>query len=87
MCRVRGYHCHVNARDELVDFLAKQIPSQVLAGYQPSEEARQRVWELVAKEKEAGLLPEEKLELEDYLKLEHLLVLAKAKARLGRQHG
>jgi hypothetical protein len=27
------------------------------------------------------LLPEEKLELEDYMKLEHLLVLAKAKAR------
>jgi len=33
------------------------------------------------------LLPEEKLELEDYLKLEHLLVLAKAKARLSLSHG
>jgi hypothetical protein len=38
---------------------------------------------LIEKKKESGLLPEEKLELEDYLKLEHLLVLAKAKARLS----
>ena len=48
-----------------------------------SDDARRRVWALIEKEKEPGLLPEEKLELEDYLKLEHLLVLAKAKARLA----
>ena len=42
---------------------------------------------LIEKEKDSGLLPEEKLELEDYLKLEHLLVLAKAKARLSSEHG
>ena len=41
---------------------------------------------MIAKEKETGLLPEEKLELDDYLKLEHLLVLAKAKARLAVGH-
>jgi hypothetical protein len=77
----------MNARDELVDFLVGQIPARTLAGFQPSEEARQRVWTLIEKEKETGLLPEEKLELDDYLKLEHLLVLAKAKARLAAQHG
>ena len=37
-------------------------------------------------EKESGLLPEEKVELEDYMKLEHLMVLAKAKARLAARH-
>ena len=41
---------------------------------------------MIAKEKESGLLPEEKVELDDYLKLEHLVVLAKAKA-LAAQHG
>ena len=41
---------------------------------------------MIEKEKEFGLLPEEKVELEDYLKLEQLLVLAKAKARLAGQH-
>ena len=35
---------------------------------------------MIEKEKESGLLPEEKLELDDYLKLEHLVVMAKAKA-------
>lgn len=73
----------MNACDELVDFLVGNIPSAQLAGFHSSEDARRRVWTLIEKEKESGLLPEEKLELEDYLKLEHLLVLAKAKARLA----
>ena len=77
----------MNIRDELIDFLVGHIPARDLAGFQASQEARNRVWTLIAKEKETGLLPEEKLELDDYLKLEHLLVLAKAKARLATQHG
>jgi hypothetical protein len=76
----------MNARDELLDFLVGQIPGTALADFQASDQARQRVWALIAKEKETGLLPEEKLELDDYLKLEHLLVLAKAKARLAASH-
>ncbi len=77
----------MNARDELLDFLVGQIPGAALADFQASDQARERVWALIAKEKETGLLPEEKLELDDYLKLEHLLVLAKAKARLAAGHG
>ena len=77
----------MNIRDELIDFLVGHIPARDLADFQASQEARNRVWTLIAKEKETGLLPEEKLELDDYLKLEHLLVLAKAKARLAAQHG
>lgn len=73
----------MNACDELVDFLVGNIPSAKLADFHSSEDTRQRVWALIEKEKDAGLLPEEKLELEDYLKLEHLLVLAKSKARLS----
>jgi len=73
----------MNACDELVDFLVGNISSAKLAGFHSSEDARRRVWTLIEKEKADGLLPEEKLELEDYLKLEHLLVLAKAKARLS----
>ena len=76
----------MNARDELLDFLVDQIPGQALADFQTSEDARRRVWTLTAKEKETGLLPEEKLDLDDYPKLAHLLVLAKAKARLAARH-
>jgi hypothetical protein len=68
----------MNVSDEIVDFLVHHIPAQALANFKASDQARQRVWTLVAKEKESGLLPQEKLELDDYLKLEHLIVLAKA---------
>lgn len=76
----------MNVRDELLDFLTAQISPQALADFKVSEPVRRRVWALIEKEKESGLLPEEKLELDDYLKLEHLMVLAKAKARLADQH-
>jgi hypothetical protein len=51
-----------------------------LAGFQASDSARQQVWTLIAEEKETGLRPEQKLDMDDSPKLEHLLVLAKAKA-------
>jgi hypothetical protein len=70
----------VNVSDEIVNFLVEQIPAQSLANFKASDEARQRVWALITKEKESGLLSEEKVELDDYLKLEHLVILAKAKA-------
>jgi hypothetical protein len=86
-----GLGCHyfsaMNARDEVLEFLVGHIPSQAWSDFHPSEAARQRIWALIEKEKGFGLLPEEKVELDDYLKLEHLLVLAKAKARLAGQHG
>jgi hypothetical protein len=76
----------MNVSDEILDFLVEQIPAQSLANFKASDQARQRVWDLIAKEKGSGLLPEEKLELDVFLKLEHLVVLAKAKglaAQLG----
>lgn len=76
----------MNVNDEIVDFLVHHIPAQALADFRASDAARQRVWALVAKEKESGLLPPEKVELDDFLKLEHLIVLAKAKA-LAPGHG
>ena len=62
----------MNARDELLDFLVGHIPAGESANFQAPEQARQRVWALIEKEKETGLLPDETLELDDYLKLEHL---------------
>jgi hypothetical protein len=76
----------VNASEEILDFLVEQIPAQSLANFKASDEARQRVWSLIAREKESGLPPGEKVELDDYLKLEHLVVMAKARA-LAPRHG
>jgi hypothetical protein len=77
----------MRAADEVVEFLACQIPADVLTGFQPSEATRQRVWELVQKEKADGLTPDEKCELNEYEQLEHLLILARAKARSRKAHG
>jgi hypothetical protein len=76
----------MSVSDEILDFLVEQIPAQSLADFRASDEARQRVWALIAKEKESSLLPEEKVELDDFLKLEHLVLLAKAKS-LAARHG
>lgn len=49
--------------------------------FTPSEEARARVWALVAKEK-AGLQTEdERHELDHYAQMEHVMRLVKAQAR------
>ena len=76
----------MSVSDEILDFLVEQIPAQSLADFRASDQTRQRVWALIAKEKESDLLPEEKVELDDFLKLEHLVLLAKAKA-LAARHG
>jgi hypothetical protein len=84
--RIFCYGSMMNVSDEIVDFLVHHIPAQALASFRASDEARQRVWALVAKEKESGLILQEKVELDDFLKLEYLIVLAKAKA-LVAGHG
>ena len=45
------------------------------------DETRERVHELIRKEKDTGLLPDEASELDDYMRLEHLMRMAKARAR------
>lgn len=77
----------MRAADEVVDFLAREIPAETLVTFQPSESTRRRVWQLVRKEKEEGLTPDEQCELDEYERLEHLLILAKAKARSQHPHG
>jgi hypothetical protein len=71
----------IRAYDEFVDFIAAGPSSQSVASFQPSETTREKVAELVAREKTTGLTPEETSELDHYLQLEHLMRLAKARAR------
>ena len=69
------------AYEEVIDFIAASSPRAV-ADFRPSEEARARVAGLIGREKGDGLSAEETSELEHYLQLEHLMRLAKARARL-----
>ena len=69
------------AFDELIDMIAAGTnPAQIVA-FKPSIATLRKVEELLFKEKEGAISREEKLELDDYLLLEHILRLAKVRAR------
>jgi hypothetical protein len=69
------------AYEEVIEFIAAGTSPSNVAAFRPSEAARQRVTELIQREKTTGLTPDETSELEHYLQLEHLMRLAKARAR------
>lgn len=69
------------AYEELIDFIAIGTNPDTLIAFQPSKEAKERLAELIAGEKTEGLSSEELSELNHYLQLEHLMRLAKARAR------
>jgi len=73
---------------EIIEFIAAGTTPQAVANFRPSPEAQQRVGELLDREKEGALAPEERTELDHYEELEHILRMAKAKARqiLTRGH-
>ena len=67
--------------EEVVDFIAAGSNPASVVAFRPSEAARARVSDLVSQEKAKGLNAEETAELEHYLQMEHLMRLAKARAR------
>ncbi|MBF0240701.1 MAG: hypothetical protein HQM12_23635 [SAR324 cluster bacterium] len=66
--------------DEVIDFIATGTTPGSIIAFQPSPEVKERVFELIQKEKTAGISEDEKTELEHYMHLEHLMRLIKAKA-------
>jgi hypothetical protein len=70
------------AYEELVDFIVSHGSPRELIDFQPSEATRNRVWDLIRREKEEGLTPEETAELNTFMQLEHIMRLAKARARM-----
>ena len=74
------------AYEEIIDFIAAGVrPSDVVA-FRPSAEAKARVADLIHREKTTGLSAEETAELHHHLQLEHLMRLAKARARTHLAH-
>jgi len=75
------------AYDEFVDFIAGGSTPQSVIDFRPSEQTRAHVADLIHRQKTASLSPEETAELNQYLQIEHLMRLAKARARLRLQRG
>jgi hypothetical protein len=66
---------------EIIDFIATGTTPEAVAHFRPSPEAQQRVSDLIEQEKENALSPEAKAELDHFMELEHILRMAKARAR------
>ena len=71
----------MKAYEEIVELIAAGPSVDTVANFQASSQAKARVELLVRKEKTEGLSGEEKLELDDFMQLEHLMRLVKARAR------
>lgn len=67
--------------EEIVDFIASGTTTESVVAFRPTQAAIERVEELTAKTRDGVISPSEQAELDDYLRLEHLLILAKARAR------
>lgn len=68
--------------EEVVNFIAAGPSSRQVAEFRASEEARHRIADLIRREKTTGLSSEESAELENAMQIEHIMRLAKARARL-----
>jgi hypothetical protein len=69
------------AYDEIIDFIAQGNDPHSVSAYQPSEAVKERVYELLNREKSGILTSEECSELSHCLQLEHLMRLANARAK------
>jgi hypothetical protein len=68
------------AHEQIIDFiLAGKTPEEVIQ-FTASERVKERVTDLIRREKGEGLGSAEKAELDSYMQLEHLVRLAKARA-------
>jgi len=73
--------------DEIIDFIAAGTTPESVLAFRPSQTVQERVAELVERSKDSTISAEDRSELEDYLQLEHIMIMAKARARQRTQLG
>ncbi len=66
--------------EEVINFIAAGTTPESVAAFHPSEKAQERVKALVFRSKTTGLTPEEEVELNHYVEIEHMMRMAKARA-------
>jgi hypothetical protein len=62
----------------VLDFLASNPTAEEIASFAPTPEMSERLKTLLAREAANNITPTEKAELDDYERLEHLMVMIKA---------
>ena len=71
----------IKAYNEIVEFIASGTTPQSVAAFTASPETKEHVADLLMREKSDGLTAEEVSELDHFMKIEHLMRLAKARAQ------
>lgn len=71
----------LRAYEEFIDFIAAGPTSGEVVAFCPSKATRERAFDLVLREKSEGISADETAELDHFLHLEHVIRLAKARAR------
>ena len=66
---------------EIIDLIATGTTPATVISFRPSQKAQLRVADLIARRNLGTISAEEVQELDDFLELEHLLIMAKARAR------
>jgi hypothetical protein len=67
--------------EEIVKFIAEAAGVEKLSAFKPSDAAERRVADLLAKQQSGSLSARESEELQLFVQLDHVMSLAKAKAR------
>lgn len=67
--------------EEIVDFISRGSSPSTVAAFEPSESARTRVRQLLDLRKSSELPADDEAELNHFMELEHIMRLAKSKAR------
>lgn len=70
-----------SAYHELIDFIALGGGPEAVIAFHPSQETQDRAYDLVYKERDGKLSEQEATELSRYVELEHIIRMAKIKAR------
>jgi hypothetical protein len=68
--------------DVITDFLATEPSPQAVLAYRLPAELETRALELLTRQREGGLSPDESLELHDFIRADDMMTLLKAKTRL-----
>ena len=74
------------AYEEVIDLIAAGTTPTRVADFEASALVKERVADLILREKTTGLSLDEKSELDHYMELEHIIRLAKARARQYLTH-
>lgn len=71
----------IPAYEEILEFIAAGTTPQEIVNFSVSQETKTRVADLIHREKTTGLTESEKAELDNFMQFEHMMRLAKARAR------